>query len=83
MSMRIIKIFFLISILFILFSGCSSEPNYSEEVKTLKQELLDAACNNKMKQDYEKAIRNQYTVLNEEELKSSINNMKDTINCKE
>ncbi len=80
---RIIKIFFFISFLFILFSGCSSEPSYSEDVKTLTQELLDAACDNKMKQDYEKTIRDQQTVLSEEQLKNSIMNMKNTINCKE
>lgn len=76
--MKVIIVFFL----FFLFCGCrSSDPNTSKSTEQLKQDVLGAACTDEMRREFEEEIENQSKVLNEEQFRNSLVNMKANMKC--
>lgn len=76
--MKVIIVFFFFS----LFYGCqSSDPNTSRSTEQLKQDVLDTACTDEMRREFEEEIGNQSKVLNEEQFRNSLVNMKANMKC--
>ncbi len=78
--MKTIIVFFL----FLLFCGCQSKnSDSSKSTEQLKQEVLGAACTDEMRQEFEEEIDSQSKILDENQLKNSLINMKTNIRCDE
>ena len=75
--MKVIIVFFL----FFLFCGCQSDPNTSKSTEQLKQDVLGAACTDEIRREFEVEIENQGKVLNEEQFRNSLINMKANMKC--
>ena len=70
------------------FSGCQgSSPSSPQDVnelgsaEQLEQEVLNAACDATIKEDYRKEIEQQRRRLSEDQLKRSLASMKRNIKC--
>ena len=81
------KILFIIFFMF-AFSGCQgSSPSSPQNVnqlgsaEQLEQEVLNAACDETIKEDYRKEIEQQRRRLSEDQLRRSLANMKRNIRC--
>ncbi len=69
-----------------LFTGCSKQAGQNQvpqkSVEELKKELLEAACDDQIKKEFEEEIAKKTKRLNEKQLKVSLKKMKDNLKCK-